>query len=205
MIFIFLLFLGTLMYANAVEIKEKYNLPELKNLQQHIHGHWILQVDAICWHKGFFIDSYRLTSEIDIHVWLISVTIDYYRVSVYLLTTSGSKRHLHWRTKEPNHKMLNEQSIVFLRDTEYFKTQRLHLKDLKCVTDECQIIFESFMGPVILSIRQKLDKQNLCRLFFMCYNVFVRTLITTTTLLTLPSTWRFQYQNNDKWKNWNKS
>ena len=30
-IFVFLLFLGVVMYANEVETKEKYKLPEIKN------------------------------------------------------------------------------------------------------------------------------------------------------------------------------
>ena len=37
----------------------------------------------------FFIDSYRVVSEIDINLRLISIAIDYYRLSVYRLTTPG--------------------------------------------------------------------------------------------------------------------
>ena len=37
----------------------------------------------------FFIDFYRLISEMDIHRWLISITINRYRLSVYRLTTTG--------------------------------------------------------------------------------------------------------------------
>ena len=36
-IFVSLLFLGMLMYANEVETKEKEKLPETKNLLQHIY------------------------------------------------------------------------------------------------------------------------------------------------------------------------
>ena len=37
----------------------------------------------------FFIDSYRVVSEIDINLRLISIAIDCYRLSVYRLTTLG--------------------------------------------------------------------------------------------------------------------
>ena len=37
----------------------------------------------------FFVDFYRLILKIDIHRWLISITINNYRLSVYRLTTSG--------------------------------------------------------------------------------------------------------------------
>ena len=40
---------------------------------------------------------------------------------------------------------------------------------------------------------------------FLMIDRHARDFTTTTTLLTLSSTWRFQYQNNNKWKKWNKS
>ena len=36
-IFVLLLFLGMFMYANELESREKYKLPEIKNLLQHIY------------------------------------------------------------------------------------------------------------------------------------------------------------------------
>ena len=41
-IFLFLLFLGMLMYANGVETKEKWNLPEIK-INYNIHIDFFLQ------------------------------------------------------------------------------------------------------------------------------------------------------------------
>ena len=40
---------------------------------------------------------------------------------------------------------------------------------------------------------------------FLMIDRHARDFTTTTTLLTLSSTWRFQYQNNNKWKKWNNS
>ena len=37
-------------------------------------------------HLYFFIDFYRLVSEIDINLWWLSIAIDWYRLSVYRLT-----------------------------------------------------------------------------------------------------------------------
>ena len=54
--------------------------------------------------RFFFIDFYRLISEIDTHRLLISITIDYYRLSVYRLTTSGQMKILHFDRHDHSYK-----------------------------------------------------------------------------------------------------
>ena len=48
-IFVFLLFVVMVMYANEVETKEKYKLPEIKNELQYLHF-----LHLISFHNHFF-------------------------------------------------------------------------------------------------------------------------------------------------------
>ena len=49
-IVVFLLFLIMVMYANEVETKEKYKLPEIKNSLQYVHS-----LHLISFHNHFFL------------------------------------------------------------------------------------------------------------------------------------------------------